>query len=217
MSGTTNQRPGLPLAGQPPQLGLLADVQPAATIARLGSIPHGDSLLAQGGAFAVPSGPVFATLSSLPTDSATGAVKGSPYTDPYTNPDALPPNFKPSILLNPNLALAEDIVGQTIIHTVVLIVSTNAVNLTTPTAGDPNDPNPGGTLISIPPPTGAIANIPFVTANANATKLDATFWIETVQQADGSTFQQLQYTQTVMLSFLGIDWPHIAVATLVKQ
>lgn len=64
---------------------------------------------------------------------------------------------------------------------------------------------------------GGILNIPFVTQNANAAKLDAIFWIETVQQPDGSTFLQLQYTQTVILNFLGINWPHISVATLVKQ
>ena len=28
---------------------------------------------------------------------------------------------------------------------------------------------------------------------------------------------QLQYTQKIILNFLGIDWPHISVATLVKQ
>ena len=65
--------------------------------------------------------------------------------------------------------------------------------------------------------SGGILNIPFVTSNANATKMDAIFWIETVQQSDGSEFLQLQYTQTVILNFLGIDWPHISVATLVKQ
>jgi len=53
--------------------------------------------------------------------------------------------------------------------------------------------------------------------NANATKLDAIFWIETVEQPDGSTFLQLQYTQCVILNFLGIDWPHISVSTLTKQ
>jgi hypothetical protein len=53
--------------------------------------------------------------------------------------------------------------------------------------------------------------------NANATRLDTIFWIETVQQTDGSTFLQLQYTQTVILNFLGIDWPHISVSTLIKQ
>jgi hypothetical protein len=38
-----------------------------------------------------------------------------------------------------------------------------------------------------------------------------------VRQTDGSEFLQLQYTQTVILNFLNIDWPHISVATLVKQ
>ena len=64
---------------------------------------------------------------------------------------------------------------------------------------------------------GGIVNLPFDIRNANATKLDAIFWIETVQQTDGSTFLQLQYTQTVILNFLNIDWPHISVATLTKQ
>jgi hypothetical protein len=47
--------------------------------------------------------------------------------------------------------------------------------------------------------------------------MDAIFWIETVQLADGSSFLQLQYVQRVILDFLGIHWPHISVATLVKQ
>ena len=29
--------------------------------------------------------------------------------------------------------------------------------------------------------------------------------------------QQPQYTQTVILNFLGVNWPHISVATLTKQ
>jgi hypothetical protein len=57
----------------------------------------------------------------------------------------------------------------------------------------------------------------FITDNAEAVSLDATFWIETVQDADGAQFLQLQYTQKVVLRFLNIDWPHISVATLVKR
>jgi hypothetical protein len=34
---------------------------------------------------------------------------------------------------------------------------------------------------------------------------------------DGTRFLQLQYSQTVILDFFGLNWPHIAVATLVKQ
>ena len=47
--------------------------------------------------------------------------------------------------------------------------------------------------------------------------MKAIFWIEKVQQADGTHFMQLQYTQTVILFFKNISWPHISVATLVKQ
>jgi hypothetical protein len=188
--------------------------QPAATIARLGTIPHGDSLLAQGGGFGVQGGPLIGDVNSLP--SKGGVVLGPPYTIPFENPP-LPTNFKLPFVQNPNFALKEAILGQNIISTVVLIISTSSVNITTPTPANPNDPNPAGTVINIPSPSGGIANLPFVVQNANATQLDAIFWIETVQQPDGSTFLQLQYTQTVILNFLGIDWPHISVATLVKQ
>lgn len=62
-----------------------------------------------------------------------------------------------------------------------------------------------------------IQNIPFVVTNANADAMTAIFWIEEVEHPDCyGTFLQLQYTQTVMLQFLNIDWPHISVATLTK-
>jgi hypothetical protein len=129
----------------------------------------------------------------------------------------LPPNFKQPYVLNPNQALLDAISGQNISETIVLIVSTNSTNLTTPTPAVRQDPNPAGTVINIPSPSGGITNIPFVVQNANATQMDAIFWIEKVEQPDGSTFMQLQYTQTVILNFLGISWPHVSVATLVKQ
>jgi hypothetical protein len=53
--------------------------------------------------------------------------------------------------------------------------------------------------------------------------MEAIFWIETVQPTDGSPFLQLQYVQRVILDFPPkpgagiIHWPHISVATLVKQ
>ena len=92
---------------------------------------------------------------------------------------------------NLKLALQEDILGQTIDETVVLSVLTLK--------------------------GGGGVKLPFVVANANVTQLDAIFWIERVRQSDGTHFMQLQYKQTVILSFLGISWPHISVATLVKQ
>jgi hypothetical protein len=67
------------------------------------------------------------------------------------------------------------------------------------------------------PPSGGISNIAFVESNANATRMSATFWIESIRQMDGSLTLQLQYTQKVILSFNGTDWPHVSVATLVQQ
>jgi hypothetical protein len=71
--------------------------------------------------------------------------------------------------------------------------------------------------LSPPSPLGGITNIPFVNTNAKATTMSAIFWIEKVQDSTGSIFMQLQYTQTVILDFIGIKWPHVSVATLVKQ
>ena len=50
--------------------------------------------------------------------------------------------------------------------------------------------------------------------NADAAKMTATFWVETVQLKNGTTFQQLQYMQRILLNFNGLSWPHISVATL---
>jgi hypothetical protein len=182
------------------------------TVVRLGTIPHGDALMAQGAAFTLPGGPQIGTASSTPTQNPPQPTPiPGPYFEPFKNPP-LPPGIPLPAVQNPNVVLEAAILGQNIIKTVVLIISTNSVNVTTPA-----NATPPSTTISIPAPSGNIGNIPFVVRNANATRLDAIFWIETVQQPDGSTFLQLQYTQTVILNFLGIDWPHISVATLIKQ
>ena len=98
----------------------------------------------------------------------------------------------PAWVVDPNKALAAAIVGQEITSTTMIAISTS--------------PDPAGIL-----------NIPFSVSNAKPLQLDAILWIETVTQPDGSSFMQLQYTQTVLLTFLGINWPHVSVATLVKQ
>ena len=43
------------------------------------------------------------------------------------------------------------------------------------------------------PHSGGIKNIAYIESNANATRMSATFWIETVRQRDGSLTLQLQY------------------------
>jgi len=42
------------------------------------------------------------------------------------------------------------------------------------------------------------------------------FWIEEFVDAHGKTHHQLQYTQTVLLNFNGLSWPHVSVGNLIK-
>lgn len=170
--------------------------EPNEKVVRMANIPHGDSFLAQSiDILKLNSGPEFDVLSSTPI-----SIDGTPFPpgflDPFINPP-LPPGIKLSYVANPNQLLEDDIAGQKIINTIALVISTNIHNAI--------------------PPVGGVLNIPFVTLNANATQLDAIFFIETVEQSDGTTFLQLQYTQRVVLDFLGFLWPHIQVATLIKQ
>ena len=103
---------------------------------------------------------------------------------------------------NPNIVLAQGIAGKNIVSTTTLRISTT--DLDPPSSG-------GGT-----------ANIAFLQGaaggpNAQSVQVDAIFWIETIREANGSTTHQLQYSQTVLLNFNGLSWPHVSVATLLKQ
>jgi hypothetical protein len=161
-----------------------------ASIVRMATIPHGNSLLAQGRGFEVQGGPTISPASTVPIEASTGKpVKGLGYLDPYLTATP-PPGIPLTAIANPNVVLKEAIQGQSISKTVVLLVSSE--------------------------PVGGIENIPFLTSNATAIKMSAIFWIETIQLAGGATRLQVQYTQTVLLNFAGINWPHVSVATLVK-
>jgi len=160
-----------------------------ASIVRMASIPHGNSLMAQSTfLLSVPGGPRIAAVNSTPVAEPGGPEFGAPYLRAFQSVESC---FNVDVVNNPNLLLEQAIANQTILNTVVIVISTQ--------------------------PNGGILNIPFVTTNADTTSLNAIFWIETVQNPDGSTFQQLQYTQTINLNFLGVVWPHITVSTLVLQ
>ncbi|WP_296703452.1 heme-binding protein [Algoriphagus sp.] len=196
------------------------NVQP--TIARLGSIPHGDSILLQGKAFKLNGGPQFSLVDNpLPN---IPPADPRPFTlDPNgnrvndTSPiylsilnNAVPPaGIDKDIIMNPNKLLADSVKGQNITETIVILLDANPIN----------------GVGNVDSPIGGITNIPFVNVNANAKSATAILWIETVKEADGTTFKQLQYTQTVILDFpvffndnpgpiVQINWPHISVATL---
>lgn len=191
------------------------DPKAPATVVRQATIPHGDSLLAQSTFIKeVAGGPVINAVDSFPfTDSdipglnapAKNIITDPAYVGPYLNPNVsaccLPAGVDvKAAVRNPGLILQAAIKDQNITNTVVIQVSTAAVQGST-----------------------GILNIPFVVRNANALQMDAIFWIETVEPTNGDPFLQLQYIQRVILDFPPkpgasiIHWPHISVATLVKQ
>lgn len=178
------------------------------TVARLATIPHGTAIVAQGSELpTINQAPPFAPVSITPF---TIALPHTPVPFPETNlavptafrtPPADIPGVTQAMVDNPNVVLAQGIVGKHIISTTTLQISTAPLN--PPTSG-------GGT-----------SNIAFLQGaaggpNALAVQMEAIFWIETIKEHNGSIRHQLQYSQTVLLNFNGLSWPHVSVATLTK-
>ena len=190
-----------------------------ASVVRMGSIPHGTTVNLEGVAFTAPA-PLIANTTitpftvGSPDDGATGLTHFPEETltnvTPSSTPTADVPGLTQAILTNPNKLLQNAIAGQNIIGTTVLIIASDPTLM----------PPPGGPVPAHATAGGGIANIGFLSGglstgfNANVLATTAIFWIETVKNADGTTFLQLQYTQRVLLVFNGLVWPHISVATL---
>jgi hypothetical protein len=174
----------------------------------MGTIPHGDSVLAMGtGGDPVSGGPDFSAVgdfSALPIGVADN-VDSNSYLEPYKTFRDNPfkgnitaagfPGFDPT---NPLALLQAGVQGLTIKRTTTLIFDTTLS-------------------------TGGIHNIPFVSSQANATEMRAIFWIEELDTPAGAPAQfQLQYAQRVLLSFFPsgqpdgalIKWPHITINTM---
>ena len=177
------------------------------TVARLASIPHGTTILAQGTSFPLNGPPLIGDASITPfvigNPARTVSFPESNLEEPTQFRQVSDDAITQPIVDNPNSLLAAHIVDQNITNTVVLIVSTTA---SSPISGGGTD----GTAFL----QGSLADGP----NASPASLSAIFWIETVTPTDGGhEFLQLQYTQTVLLNFNGLSWPHVSVATLRKQ
>jgi hypothetical protein len=186
------------------------------TVVRMGSIPHGTTINLQGTGFLAPTpGPQFDTASITPfkigsrDDGKTGLV---PFPDEEdlnkpsqsrTDPSQVQ-GLRPDQLTDPNLFLSEAIANQTIIRTMVLTITSD-------TSAPNSVPQSGGGSDNIAFLNGS--RIPTGEPNAKVSRVTATFWIERVREG-GDEFDQLQYTQRVLLDFGGLSWPHITVATL---
>ncbi len=167
-------------------------------IARLATIPHGNSVLALGRHKQFDGPPSVPHVNALPIGVTQDL--SSPYLAPYKhfNDNLFEGLFNP---VSPNDLLNEANKGVNIIRTTELDFNT--------TFG-----------------TGGIVNIPFIVAQADATEMHARFWIQELAEKDAAGYPKLrlQYTQTVFLDFFPrrdgqpglIRWPHVSINTLEK-
>jgi hypothetical protein len=190
------------------------------TVVRMASIPHGTVINAQGIFQVIQGGP-----QHIPDNNILPFFFGQ---QPHTNAEfdqvaltfteldlsiptqfrSLSPGVTQDIVKNPNSVL------QQALHT--SLQGTNMKSRTFLHISTTNSIIQGG---------GGTANTAFLASshnpaggNAKATRVEATFWIETIAGAGGNPdVHQLQYTQLVMLDFNGIHWPHVTVGTLRKQ
>jgi len=180
------------------------DPREGPSVARLASIPHGTIILAQGtsdikaGAPEIPGVAITPFVVNNPGQLVNFAEQTLSKASKFRTSGAGLTGIDQKMLDNPNGVLTQAIAGQHITTTTTLHVSTN-------------DP---------PVPGGGTQNTAFLKggtqgANARAARATATFWLETLE---GQTIPtQLQYSQTVLLNFAGLSWPHVTVATLLRQ
>jgi hypothetical protein len=185
-------------------------------VARLASIPHGNSVLALGRSERHKGMPPIPPVSGLPSgrfeDVGTPDYdfKTDPYLEPYRHYIAHPfmgnvtlpgfPGFSPADM-NKILRFANQ--GVKIVRTTTLTVDTDLKS-------------------------GGISNVPFSVREADPVSMKSTFWIQELAEKDesGKPRLRLQYSQVVMLHFFRpredefpgrAVWPHISIATLEKM
>jgi hypothetical protein len=178
------------------------DPQEPATVARLASIPHGTTITIQGTVTTAPGGP------SIP------AVSLTPFNEGHPNQ---PIDF-PEQHLNQSTPFRTSGAGLTGITQAMLdnpnsVLTKNPPNVTTTTRLHVS------TTPGVPDVGGGTSNTAFLVGtkdgpNADPAHVTATFWLQTLAGQTEPT--RLQYSQTVLLNFNQISWPHITVATLTK-
>jgi hypothetical protein len=229
------------------------------TVARMASIPHGTTVNSQGTATVINGPPTIPAVDITPNFIGGGRNPFPSQTATNGGTARIPQDLTSFIaegkitqamLDDPNSVLRAAIVGQNIVSTTQLSISTSVVAPIVAGGGTANVAfllNTGADTIGSP-------NGP----NAQSFQMNATFWIETVEHVvtippihpggppvtvplpglpgqvrkvtlDTGTdplptsrtvtlrFTQIQYSQTVILNFNGLSWPHVSVATLVSS
>ena len=190
------------------------------SVVRMGSIPHGTVILAQGVAQVLQGGP-----QNIPDNNILPFFFGSP-APANTDFNSVSQTFSE---LNLSQATQFRFVAPGV--TQAIVKNPNSVLQTALQSSLHNTSMKSRTFLHVATnhnvikAGGGTANTAFLSAsgnppggNAKATQMECTFWIETIAGTGGQPDKhQLQYTQLVMLDFNGIHWPHVTVGTLVKQ
>jgi hypothetical protein len=185
------------------------------TVVRMASIPHGTTILAQGiTEFHQGGPPNIPDNNIIPFQLGTPPPPNSHFPhgehdfpelnlSRHTQFRHASPGVTQEMVRNPNSVLQKEIQGKPMKSRTFIEISSS------------HDPVKGG---------GGTANTAFLAGtsnspgNAKASRVDATFWIQTLPGQQGHPdILQLQYTQRVELDFNGLRWPHVTVATLRKQ
>jgi hypothetical protein len=169
-------------------------------IARLATIPHGDAALGLGNSAVADGAPSIPAVNALPI-GVDQDIETNGYLAPYKHfhDNLFEGLFDPT---DPTALLTAANQGVDIVRTTKLEFDTTVAS-------------------------GGINNIPFIVAQANASEMKATFWIQELAETDaaGNPRLRLQYAQVVQLDFFArtdggpgrIKWPHVSINTLEKQ
>lgn len=180
----------------------------AASIARLATIPHGNAVCTVG--FVehaefdrIPDIPPANTVpfpigSQPPPPGTANSFKEYDLSQPSKFRSAsLPEGITQAMVTDPNQMLRDTLARQVNQEGKTINWITRLITRT------PNDMS--------------IGNIPFITSNANTLQFTSVVAIESLTDAEGTEYLQLQYSQTALIDFRGLRRPHVTVGTLVKS
>jgi hypothetical protein len=214
-----------------------------ATLVRMASIPHGTTICAQGTSQTIAGPPTIDPVSITPAGVPPFPSQNAAANDTWRVPQQLPGTITQAMLDNPNVVLSDAIAGQTITSTTTISVATSpalplfgggtdnvAFLLGDPAAANPNAQTVEMTatfwvetvehVIFIPPFTPG--QPPLIFPAEIGDRPAPNFLVNPpvpiprpIRIIVFST--QIQYSQTVMLNFNGLLWPHVSVATLVPS
>lgn len=181
-------------------------------VARLGTIPHGDSVLAVGRWREFDGAPEIPPVNGIVIGGGDDLTVE--YFEPYKHFSDNP--FKGSVPI-------DGFPGFEPVDTTLLLRSAvpGTVKRTTTLRVDSTNDHAGVRTHN----QDGVVNIPFIVRQANAASMNCTFWIQEVEDSEsGKTRLFLQYVQNVILDFFGrpdghpgpARWPHISINTMEK-